>query len=452
MHEKFASGRDWVIELPPAVLLKVSSRGIVGADRAEMLKRSSERVIAYYKKAGFLPDEEPLHAVALTSTRGGGPNRNGDAYSCMDCEKRADTFRTMGRWYYDHKNKDKSKSYGVIKTAWWDPDMRRVECLVALNKTAEAARRNGGLVAERSLEKLASRGEVDTSMAYKLAADKCSWCGNRAASRKEYCDASSCGAGGLKANLGRIVKVAGRLHHLHADNPDGYFHDLSDVGRPADPTSAAAPLNATFAKAASIDLGPGVDLGARTRYAILSLVEKAASVEFEPSLAASSHPDFFANVKIGSDDDLVKLAQANVVLPLETFANYRGCSGRLAKVAAGQLTNIAQFLRHDPEIAVTLATPAWNSAALSKRALTEWSLDERSLERRGREAFAAGRVADAFVKTADATSELELAAAKELATDYVRYKVAALELIHRIGFDLGAAAAAVLARHGRAAE
>jgi hypothetical protein len=449
MLEKFARLGDWSLDLPGTVLVPASSRGLVGHDKKAFLERTNERALAHYKEATFDPGEIAAHCIALTATEGGGPNRNGDGYAERDCRARHQTFVKMGRVYYDHKSKDPAKSYGRIKAAWYDPDMKRIELLLALNKTAEAARRNGGLVAERMLQKLAKRGEADTSMAYKLPFDVCSWCGNKAASRKEYCTGATCGAGGCKEHLGKIVKVAGRLHHLHVDNPDGFWHDISDVGRPADPSSCAVPMRDVMAKAAGLDLGPGVSDDVRMRYALLALVEKAAELEWDAGLALMLHPSRFTSVGVATDADLVKLAQANAVGPIEIFAQTRGASERLAKVAHAFVCDAARALRHNPEIVDTLVSPTWGSQMLAKRAKTEWSLDDSSAVRRGQEALLRGYADDAFAKAAAPENAVELLAARELATDYVRYKVSALELIHRLGYDLGAAASASLARYGR---
>lgn len=104
--------------------------------------------------------------------------------------------------------------------------------------------------------------------------DVCSYCGNKASTRDEYCTDESkgghCKAGGLKNNLGKLVKVAGKLHHLHADNTKPYFFDISHVFVPADRIAYAS----GFCKRASTDLIGGAELA--ELYG-LSLPEKMAS-------------------------------------------------------------------------------------------------------------------------------------------------------------------------------
>lgn len=142
-------------------------------------------------------------------------------------------------------NKDKTKSYGrVIKSAFNEANPR-VELIVALNGSEQAAKRNNGLFADKELQKLASGQEMPVSMACMLPADSCSYCGNMAPSPSDYClgtdEGGHCKAGGLRNRMGSLVDVDGDLHHLHANNPAPglRFFDISKVFRPADRTAYA---------------------------------------------------------------------------------------------------------------------------------------------------------------------------------------------------------------------
>jgi hypothetical protein len=164
-------------------------------------------------------------------------NRNGDGFKEAACRSYHNTFVTKpvtkegAYWYKNHQNKNPLKSYGIVKASMFNEDMKRIELLVALNGTKEAAERNNGLVAEDEIEKLASGREIPVSMACKIARDQCSGCGNWARTRAEYCDETNCKYGGLKNNM---AKVAEDGHILHADNPHPNFFDISNVYRPAD--------------------------------------------------------------------------------------------------------------------------------------------------------------------------------------------------------------------------
>lgn len=84
--------------------------------------------------------------------------------------------------------------------------------------------------------------------------DVCSYCGNKAHTRDEYCkdvkDGGHCKAGGLKHNLGKMASVDGKLHQLYADNTQPYFFDISHVFVPADRIAYAS----GFCKKANTEL------------------------------------------------------------------------------------------------------------------------------------------------------------------------------------------------------
>jgi len=107
---------------------------------------------------------------------------------------------------------------------------------VALNATKEAAERNGNLIADKELEKLASGKDLAVSMACKVAYDICAGCGNKAKNRSEYCtgldEGGHCKRGGV-ANKMTFVHGDGFVNHVDNPAPLVWF-DISDVPRPAD--------------------------------------------------------------------------------------------------------------------------------------------------------------------------------------------------------------------------
>lgn len=134
-------------------------------------------------------------------------------------------------------NTDPTKGYGPVKRAWYNEPMQRVELIVALNATKEAADRNKGLIAERTLQKLASNIDIAVSQSCRVKHDVCSSCGNKAKNRSQYCTAESgCKYGGCRDNLGRTFDDG---FHLYVDNPHCTFFDISDVSdtRGADRTA-----------------------------------------------------------------------------------------------------------------------------------------------------------------------------------------------------------------------
>lgn len=220
---------------PVAQLIKVSSRGLIGVDRQDFIKRAGAEFAHQLDQVKFAADEIPIHLIAIGATEFYGPNRNADGFTCETCKRKHDTFEKHARFYRDHANKDPAKSYGVVKMSAWHEPMKRIELLCALNAAQSAADRNGGLIADKEMEKLSNADDIAVSMACRVPWDVCSGCGNRARTRAEYCDdvahGGHCKMGGLKRNLGRLLADG---HVLHADNPDPTFFDISHVFRPAD--------------------------------------------------------------------------------------------------------------------------------------------------------------------------------------------------------------------------
>lgn len=234
---KIISPSGWDFDAPIASTIKIASRGLLGSDRSDFVKRAGDSAnifLPFIDKVKFASDEEPVHLIALGASEAYGPNRNGDGFKEATCRACHDSFVKHAKWYRNHKNKDPLQSYGVVKLSAYNPTMRRVELLVGLNKTKEAADRNKGFIADRELEKLAMGQDLPVSMACRVAFDTCSFCGHNARTRDEYCTPSMCKAGGCKDNLTRLVKISNDVHHLHVDNPNPGYFDISYVFRPAD--------------------------------------------------------------------------------------------------------------------------------------------------------------------------------------------------------------------------
>lgn len=237
MMIKVVSPSSWQFNEKVAEEVKMSSRGLVGEDLHQFIKRAGNRLANRFRSLSFEPGEVPVHLIALGATEFHGPNRNGDGFKEATCLRYHHTFVTKpvtkeGAYFFrDHANKNPLRSYGIVKDSDFNEDMKRVELIVALNGTEDAAERNGGLVAENELQKLASGQEIPVSMSCRVPFDKCSGCGHESPSRANYCTAEMCKYGGLRDNMGRVADDG---HILHADNPDPRFFDISHVFRPAD--------------------------------------------------------------------------------------------------------------------------------------------------------------------------------------------------------------------------
>ena len=233
---KFVSPSGWDFDRAIAMPVKWAQRGLLGEDRAEFIKTAGSAFEDQLSHIKIAADEVPVHVIALGASEFYGPNRNGDAFPVDVCRNYYPTFVKFASYFNNHKNKPEKGDprFGIVKAAAWNEAMKRVELLLALNATKSACERNGGFVDERALEKLARGEDLPVSMACRVPYDVCSWCGNKAATRKNYCTMEKCAAGGCKHNLTRLVKVAGDLHHLHVRNVSPVWFDLSRVFRPAD--------------------------------------------------------------------------------------------------------------------------------------------------------------------------------------------------------------------------
>ncbi len=233
---KLVSPAGWDFDQQIVSPIKVSSRGLIGNDRQEFLKRASHSFLSQLDNVKFASDEVPVHLIALGASEAYGPNRNGDGFKEATCREHHGTFVKFAKFFRNHKNKAERGDpfYGVVKASAYNEDMRRVELLCALNASKSAADRNGGFIADTELEKIAKGEDIGVSMACRVSHDVCSFCKHAAKTRDEYCTKEKCAAGGCKENLTKLVKVGNDVHHLHVDNPNPVWFDISRVFRPAD--------------------------------------------------------------------------------------------------------------------------------------------------------------------------------------------------------------------------
>ncbi|MEM3075154.1 MAG: hypothetical protein QW727_04410 [Candidatus Pacearchaeota archaeon] len=215
-----------------ANIIKISSKGLVGKDKKDFEKLAEGSFSNLNFKELSKPDEVLVHMIAIGANEYYGPNRWGDAFSENECRRCHPYFVKFARWYHRHKNKDPSKSYGIVKASEYNEKMKRIELIVALNASETAAERNGGLVAREEIEKLANGESLPVSMGCFTDHDICSGCKNKFKKIKDYCDSNICRKyGGLKNNKGKTFEDG---HTLYADSIDPIFYDISWVISPAD--------------------------------------------------------------------------------------------------------------------------------------------------------------------------------------------------------------------------
>lgn len=245
----------WDMRDEIVVPVPVCRDGHLGAnDAARFSKRAGADVAAALRDLEFGPGEVPVHMLAVGCTELFGANRNGDGFKRAACRDFHHTFVKRAKFYRDHASGDQDPNYGLVKWSTFNQPMGRVELIAALNATPEAARRNGGRVADRELEKLASGRTFGVSMGCEVDYDVCSACGHRARNRREYCG-SECPGGGLQHKMGCVVDLGGDLHQLHADNPEPSWHDISHVVRNADRIALVTGILRKSAADISVQIG-----------------------------------------------------------------------------------------------------------------------------------------------------------------------------------------------------
>lgn len=212
---------------PQLAAVNVASGGLRGTDLDLLVKAASHTLADWVRQNPPPPGEQYVHARAMGATEFVGPNRNFDGYSLTMLRRDLPTFEKFAFWYLNHNNSDPKRSYGRVKRAFLNENTGIVDVIASLNATKAAAERNGNLVAERTLQKLASNIDVAVSQSCRVPFDTCVACGNRAKNRAHYCTADTCKYGGCRNNLGRVFDDG---FHLYVDNPHCTFFDLSDVG------------------------------------------------------------------------------------------------------------------------------------------------------------------------------------------------------------------------------
>lgn len=468
---KASSPLDWYPNELIVSLIKVASGGLRGEDRRQFIKRAglaSQALIDAIDqgKVKLAEGEVPVHAIAVGDYERFSHNRNGDSFDGKTCRDRHHTFTKFAKWFRHHDHTPTSPSYGRIAGSAYSPVSGRIDVLAALNGTKEAAERNGGFVADEEMTELEAGRDIPVSMGARVPIDKCDYCGNEAPSRKYYCTAATCKAGGCVDNLGKVVKVGGDLHHLGVLNPNATWFDLSKVGKPAAPyayaqradwAKTAADLFATAAdaadagavKVASADGHPAhasAADAAESARAFAAVLAKLAEEDarFPLALPRSVPPSAHSLAGLGLADPrphVVKaacraLADQWVVLPLADFAEAtgRGEHVKFAKYLTASAAGEARLARN-PYAAAGTATAAQKTAALdvARSRTVRPSLYAVRMAERGPEIKAAA--------TLELCGRPALGReAEALAADYAAYKTAALLAIRRAaGADFPAA-------------
>ncbi|KKM66718.1 hypothetical protein LCGC14_1478350, partial [marine sediment metagenome] len=154
---------------------------------------------------------------ALSAGEFYGSNRNGDYFPEGALKEYHKTFEALGHVYRHHVNKDPKKSMGRVMFSHYNPEMHRVELILELDRKKS----------EDILTRLDKGDLPAVSMGCRVPWDECSICGNRAKTRKEYCDH-------LTKSMNKVMSGGQRVVAI---NRMPKFFDLSVVLIPADKTA-----------------------------------------------------------------------------------------------------------------------------------------------------------------------------------------------------------------------
>lgn len=262
-------------------------------DTSRITKYASE-ALDYIKAVAPEPGKTALLLNAMGAEETYGPNRNGDGFPEFPVPARGKIASIDRRWWVPpgeelthhyasfeknpahafkhHANRDPSKASGVVKKAFWNPRMHRVELLISVDNDKDP-----------EWVKRASDGEfVPVSMGCRIKRDVCARCGNEAPTRADYCDH-------VKFAM-NVVDSHGFKDYVHNPSPD--FFDISRVFRPADRTGYTLKKVAeVYEVRLSADLGEIAERLALKSGASQKLSDIDKVIRAEPLAASTLTPD-----------------------------------------------------------------------------------------------------------------------------------------------------------------
>jgi hypothetical protein len=474
---KIVNAGGWDFDGPISRIIKISNDGLRGNDRREFLKFASHAFLSSIEDFKIKKGEVPVHFIAVGAYEAYGLNRNGDGFDEQTCRDHHQSFEKFAKAFRSHKNKPHlgHPHYGVIKKSAYNDEMRRIELLVAYNGTKEAADRNGGLVADKELAKLAKDESLAGSMACSVAHDVCTCCGNQAKTRDDYCTASMCKAGGCKDNLTRLIKLGNDVHHLGVLNPKPHWFDWSLVWRPAERTAYGGSADYLLKTATDSDLfrlgGAKLaeDLGVTAPWDVIAAqgygdLSTAVSEQLKLAYGLNTLEQVFScadpvtinHYKLAFDDKLqspismteldkpgsekcaraiAALTSRKIVLPLSIYAEFVK-KAELADAAKSVLNGVYGRMLADGSLEQRISSnkmiPSDSPASLQTRTWAHQLSPQLSLEK----SAVSDRLSLATIRgyTVPKTgfeikTASDNAAAEELARDYACYRLAVLHKI-----------------------
>lgn len=191
---------------------------VIDAERRYLEKTAAEyhpTIASYIHDAKPIKDKIQVLLTALGAGEYWSDNANGDYFPEKALAHEGDdygykTFEKYARVFKHHVNKADSTSYGEVKLSVYNPTFHRVELITTVNYSN----------AKDIVVRIENGDNVDVSMGTRVPFDICSVCGNRAPTRKQYCDHA-------RYMLGKIDPESGRK--VYVINTMPRFFDISFV-------------------------------------------------------------------------------------------------------------------------------------------------------------------------------------------------------------------------------
>ena len=184
-----------------------------------LIKTASSEIQTFWDSLERSDDYCYIWVIGVSAMEYYGCNNNGDAFTEADLKKKHSDFVQKANVFLQHVNKDPAKGIGKPVFSWYNDTMHRVELVLRIDKN--------NLSAAETVRKIVAGEPVFVSMGCTVKYDVCSICGNKAPTRKQYCDH-------LRYNMKKILQDG---RQVYAINPDPMFFDISIVAKPADPTA-----------------------------------------------------------------------------------------------------------------------------------------------------------------------------------------------------------------------
>ena len=436
MYKTVETG-SWKYDEPRVMEIPRSCHGFGTNDMRKLAMRLDPELQRKIDDLTWKEGEVPIHLIAIGADEAYGPNRNGDAFTKEACRRWHHTFAKYARFYRNHKATDPEKSYGVVKCSHFNEKMQRIELVCGLNGTEKTARENGGLLADKELQKLGNDQDVPVSMGTFVPYDVCSTCGHEAPSPKDYCG-EECPRGGRRTKVGALLEGGAVARAL---NPICRFTDISHIvdARQADRIAYVTGVLKNAAESGQVLFSADLAALYGAEMPVHPIALKLAAVRtLEPSLLNAFCGRAPITVPTCTTEELklatAAMADAGVILPADQFVRLLGGTNpalqQQVKTAAADVFH-GLVVPHDNPFSHRGSVPlAWQKWALNLSA--GYSLSDKAIVHRLHERAMSGQSAALLQKVAGVSSDPLV---DELAEQYGYYVVASMERIHRQGLE-----------------